>query len=69
MYYIPVWLQAFPDNAARREVETLAAICVNEGCTWKGSIKEYEVSYSLSILSSGHIHQPFLPIYAVFKKI
>ncbi|KAG5272965.1 hypothetical protein AALO_G00171220 [Alosa alosa] len=36
---------AFPDNAARREVETLAAICVNEGCTWKGSIKEYELSH------------------------
>ncbi|XP_062410003.1 TNF receptor-associated factor 2 [Sardina pilchardus] len=36
---------AFPDNAARREVETLAAMCVNEGCTWKGSIKEYELSH------------------------
>ncbi|KAJ8260958.1 hypothetical protein COCON_G00166810 [Conger conger] len=33
---------AFPDNAARREVEALAAVCLNEGCTWKGSIKEYE---------------------------
>ncbi|XP_044295962.1 TNF receptor-associated factor 2 isoform X3 [Varanus komodoensis] len=33
---------AFPDNAARREVESLPAICVNEGCTWKGTIKEYE---------------------------
>ncbi|XP_053137879.1 TNF receptor-associated factor 2 isoform X4 [Hemicordylus capensis] len=32
----------FPDNAARREVESLLAICVNEGCTWKGTIKEYE---------------------------
>lgn len=35
--------QAFPDNAARREVEALAAVCPNEGCSWTGSIKEYEV--------------------------
>ncbi|XP_051832906.1 TNF receptor-associated factor 2 isoform X3 [Antechinus flavipes] len=33
---------AFPDNAARREVESLPAICVNDDCTWKGTIKEYE---------------------------
>ncbi|XP_023422159.1 TNF receptor-associated factor 2 isoform X3 [Cavia porcellus] len=33
---------AFPDNAARREVESLPAICPNEGCTWKGTLKEYE---------------------------
>uniref|UniRef100_A0A5F8HAI1 TNF receptor-associated factor n=3 Tax=Monodelphis domestica TaxID=13616 RepID=A0A5F8HAI1_MONDO len=33
---------AFPDNAARREVESLPAVCVNDGCTWKGTIKEYE---------------------------
>ncbi|XP_069039533.1 TNF receptor-associated factor 2-like isoform X2 [Lepisosteus oculatus] len=33
---------AFPDNAARREVEALPAVCLNEGCSWKGSIKEYE---------------------------
>ncbi|XP_028828688.1 TNF receptor-associated factor 2 [Denticeps clupeoides] len=36
---------AFPDNAARREVENLAAVCVNEGCVWKGTIKEYEMSH------------------------
>ncbi|KAG7480498.1 hypothetical protein MATL_G00056700 [Megalops atlanticus] len=36
---------AFPDNAARREVEALAAICPNEGCTWKGTIKEYELNH------------------------
>lgn len=36
-------LQAFPDNAARREVEALAAVCPNEGCTWTGTIKEFEV--------------------------
>ncbi|XP_028912334.1 TNF receptor-associated factor 2 isoform X2 [Ornithorhynchus anatinus] len=33
---------AFPDNAARREVESLPAFCVNDGCSWKGTIKEYE---------------------------
>ncbi|XP_042334860.1 TNF receptor-associated factor 2 isoform X1 [Sceloporus undulatus] len=33
---------AFPDNAARREVESLPAICVHEGCAWKGTIKDYE---------------------------
>ncbi|XP_048368449.1 TNF receptor-associated factor 2 isoform X3 [Sphaerodactylus townsendi] len=33
---------AFPDNAARREVESLPAVCINEGCMWKGTIKEYE---------------------------
>ncbi|KAK6313392.1 hypothetical protein J4Q44_G00167390 [Coregonus suidteri] len=36
---------AFPDNAARREVEALAAVCTNEGCTWTGNIKEYEVNH------------------------
>lgn len=33
---------AFPDNAARREVEGLPAICDNNGCSWRGTIKEYE---------------------------
>nr|XP_025046307.1 TNF receptor-associated factor 2 isoform X2 [Pelodiscus sinensis] len=33
---------AFPDNAARREVESLPSVCINDGCTWKGTIKEYE---------------------------
>ncbi|XP_064533399.1 TNF receptor-associated factor 2 isoform X4 [Pseudopipra pipra] len=33
---------AFPDNAARREVESLPAMCINSGCTWRGTIKEYE---------------------------
>ncbi|AWP07034.1 putative TNF receptor-associated factor 2-like [Scophthalmus maximus] len=36
---------AFPDNAARREVEALAAVCPNEGCTWMGTIKEFEASH------------------------
>lgn len=39
-----LFVQAFPDNAVRREVEHLPASCINESCTWKGSIKEYEVS-------------------------
>ncbi|NWW80823.1 TRAF2 factor, partial [Climacteris rufus] len=34
---------AFPDNAARREVESLPAVCINSGCSWRGTIKEYEV--------------------------
>ncbi|XP_014437534.1 TNF receptor-associated factor 2 isoform X2 [Tupaia chinensis] len=33
---------AFPDNAARREVESLPAACASDGCTWKGTLKEYE---------------------------
>lgn len=33
---------AFPDNAARREVESLPAACPSEGCSWKGTLKEYE---------------------------
>lgn len=36
---------AFPDNAARREVESLPAICNNNGCNWRGTIKEYEVGH------------------------
>uniref|UniRef100_A0A8C6Z332 TNF receptor-associated factor n=1 Tax=Nothoprocta perdicaria TaxID=30464 RepID=A0A8C6Z332_NOTPE len=41
---------AFPDNAARREVESLPAICINDGCTWKGTIKEYESCHEGSCL-------------------
>ncbi|XP_053230806.1 TNF receptor-associated factor 2-like [Podarcis raffonei] len=33
---------AFPDNAARREVESLPAACVRKDCPWKGTVKEYE---------------------------
>ncbi|XP_077478995.1 TNF receptor-associated factor 2-like isoform X2 [Stigmatopora argus] len=36
---------AFPDNAVRREVENLAAACINENCSWRGSIKEYELNH------------------------
>lgn len=32
----------FPDNAARREVESLQVLCIHEGCAWKGTLKEYE---------------------------
>lgn len=39
----PLSPQAFPDNAARREVESLPAVCPSEGCSWKGTLKEYEV--------------------------
>ncbi|XP_061672498.1 TNF receptor-associated factor 2-like isoform X2 [Syngnathoides biaculeatus] len=38
---------AFPDNAARREVEALEAICPNEGCTWTGSIKDFEATHEV----------------------
>ncbi|XP_078498202.1 TNF receptor-associated factor 2 isoform X1 [Lissotriton helveticus] len=36
---------AFPDNAARREVESLPAVCPNPGCPWKGTIKDYESTH------------------------
>ncbi|KAF0031708.1 hypothetical protein F2P81_016263 [Scophthalmus maximus] len=36
---------AFPDNAVRREVENLSAVCINESCNWKGSIKDYELTH------------------------
>ncbi|TSV94886.1 TNF receptor-associated factor 2 [Bagarius yarrelli] len=36
---------AFPDNAAKREVEALEAVCINEGCGWTGTIKEYEATH------------------------
>ncbi|XP_040818696.1 TNF receptor-associated factor 2 isoform X6 [Ochotona curzoniae] len=38
---------AFPDNAARREVESLPAICPNDGCTWRGTLKEYEAHHAI----------------------
>ncbi|NXX44588.1 TRAF2 factor, partial [Tricholaema leucomelas] len=43
---------AFPDNAARREVESLPAVCINSGCTWKGSIKDYEVRMGARLWSA-----------------
>ncbi|XP_023674419.1 TNF receptor-associated factor 2-like [Paramormyrops kingsleyae] len=36
---------AFPDNAARREIEGLPASCPSEGCNWKGIVKDYEVQH------------------------
>ncbi|KAF4016921.1 hypothetical protein G4228_007672 [Cervus hanglu yarkandensis] len=38
---------AFPDNAARREVESLPAVCPSEGCSWKGTLKEYEAHHQI----------------------
>lgn len=58
---LPFPLQAFPDNAARREVESLPAVCINEGCTWKGTIKEYEVNLGGGLLGSAH---SFFPLCA-----
>ncbi|XP_076019847.1 TNF receptor-associated factor 2 [Genypterus blacodes] len=37
--------EAFPDNAAGREIASLPARCLNEGCEWTGSIKEYEAQH------------------------
>lgn len=44
------FFQAFPDNAAKREVEALEAVCINEECSWTGTIKEYEVLCVPSLL-------------------
>ncbi|NXP75788.1 TRAF2 factor, partial [Ramphastos sulfuratus] len=43
---------AFADNAARREVESLPAVCINSGCTWKGTIKDYEVRMGARLWSA-----------------
>ncbi|XP_060768817.1 TNF receptor-associated factor 2 isoform X3 [Neoarius graeffei] len=40
---------AFPDNAARREIDGLPAKCPNEGCTWAGTLKDYEVPRSQAL--------------------
>uniref|UniRef100_A0A8C2ZEX9 TNF receptor-associated factor n=1 Tax=Cyclopterus lumpus TaxID=8103 RepID=A0A8C2ZEX9_CYCLU len=37
--------EAFPDNAAGREIASLPARCLNQGCDWTGSIKEYEAQH------------------------
>ncbi|KFP85416.1 TNF receptor-associated factor 2 [Apaloderma vittatum] len=49
---------AFPDNAARREVESLPAVCINSGCTWKGTIKEYEVKIKARLSRSASFAFP-----------
>lgn len=51
-------LQAFPDNAARREVESLPAICNNSDCSWRGTIKEYEVGCVVLSLLCNHGLKP-----------
>ncbi|XP_078478124.1 TNF receptor-associated factor 2-like isoform X1 [Lampetra fluviatilis] len=33
--------KAFHDRAAQREIDCLSARCVNEGCPWTGTVKEY----------------------------
>jgi len=30
-------------------VEALAAVCPNEGCTWTGTVKEFEVNRSVYV--------------------
>ncbi|NXK06389.1 TRAF2 factor, partial [Herpetotheres cachinnans] len=50
---------AFPDNAARREVESLPAVCINSGCTWKGTIKDYEVKIKARLSMSESFSFPF----------
>lgn len=42
--------QVFPDNAAGREIASLPARCLNEGCSWTGSIKQYEVSVKIHLV-------------------
>ncbi|XP_028318760.1 TNF receptor-associated factor 2 [Gouania willdenowi] len=37
--------EAFSDNAAGREIASLPARCVNHGCSWTGSMKEYEAQH------------------------
>ncbi|XP_055792294.1 TNF receptor-associated factor 2-like [Salvelinus fontinalis] len=37
--------EAFPDNAAGREIASLPAKCISEGCSWTGCIKEYEAQH------------------------
>ncbi|XP_032835409.2 TNF receptor-associated factor 2-like isoform X1 [Petromyzon marinus] len=33
--------KAFHDRAAQREIDCLSARCINEGCPWTGTVKEY----------------------------
>ena len=40
-------IQMFPDNAVKREMASLQALCINPGCDWKGIFKQYEVNYSI----------------------
>nr|XP_028561149.1 TNF receptor-associated factor 2 [Podarcis muralis] len=47
---------AFPDNAARREVESLPAACAHRDCPWKGTVKEYE--FADHVRSCGRFRAP-----------
>ncbi|XP_077780342.1 TNF receptor-associated factor 2 [Podarcis muralis] len=53
---------AFPDNAARREVESLPAACTRRDCPWKGTVKEYE--FADHVRSCGRFRAPcrFRPV-------
>lgn len=42
--------QVFPDNAAGREIASLPARCLNQGCNWTGSIKQYEVRCNIQFM-------------------
>uniref|UniRef100_H3C931 TNF receptor-associated factor n=1 Tax=Tetraodon nigroviridis TaxID=99883 RepID=H3C931_TETNG len=37
--------EVFPDNAAGREIASLPARCLNQDCSWTGSIKQYEAQH------------------------
>ncbi|XP_051893410.1 TNF receptor-associated factor 2-like isoform X2 [Pristis pectinata] len=54
---------AFPDNAARRELDNLPAVCSNESCPWKGTIKEYEANHE------GRCEFVLMPCEACSKKV
>lgn len=50
--------QLFPDNAVKREMASMHAHCENEGCTWDGPFKQYEVNITYCLqLPIGKISQ------------
>lgn len=42
--------QTFPDNAIRRELNSMRVNCGFENCKWSGSFKEYEVCLRISLV-------------------
>lgn len=61
--------QAFPDNAAGREIASLPAKCPNPGCSWTGSIKEYEVWVCFCFLFSSCAHPaPIRPFMVLLQE-
>ena len=38
-----IYLQTFPDNGIRREVDGLDSACMSRGCDWAGKFKDYQV--------------------------